>query len=56
MQVGKPGSSYTFSIAERIGLDARLIMRARRRWWMKAISNWINWLIRPAGYAAARKR
>jgi DNA mismatch repair protein MutS2 len=27
--VGKPGSSYTFSIAERIGLDARLINRAR---------------------------
>ena len=27
--VGKPGSSYTFSIAERIGLDKRLIQRAR---------------------------
>ena len=27
--VGKPGSSYTFSIAERIGLDKRLINRAR---------------------------
>jgi DNA mismatch repair protein MutS2 len=27
--VGKPGSSYTFSIAERIGLDNRLISRAR---------------------------
>ncbi len=27
--VGKPGSSYTFSIAERIGLDKRLITRAR---------------------------
>lgn len=27
--VGKPGSSYTFSIAERIGLDKRLIDRAR---------------------------
>ena len=27
--VGKPGSSYTFSIAERIGLDKRLISRAR---------------------------
>ncbi|MBE7169659.1 MAG: DNA mismatch repair protein MutS [Williamsia sp.] len=26
---GKPGSSYTFSIAERIGLDKRLIERAR---------------------------
>ncbi|HET9055320.1 MAG TPA: MutS2/Smr-associated SH3 domain-containing protein [Chitinophagaceae bacterium] len=26
---GKPGSSYTFSIAERIGLDKRLIQRAR---------------------------
>jgi DNA mismatch repair protein MutS2 len=27
--IGKPGSSYTFSIAERIGLDKRLIERAR---------------------------
>jgi DNA mismatch repair protein MutS2 len=27
--VGKPGSSYTFSIAERIGLEPRLIERAR---------------------------
>lgn len=27
--VGKPGSSYTFSIAQRIGLDKRLIDRAR---------------------------
>lgn len=27
--VGKPGSSYTFAIAERIGLDKRLIERAR---------------------------
>ncbi|MBD0286367.1 MAG: DNA mismatch repair protein MutS, partial [Flavisolibacter sp.] len=27
--IGKPGSSYTFSIAERIGLDKRLIDRAR---------------------------
>ena len=27
--VGKPGSSYTFSIAERIGLEKRLIQRAR---------------------------
>ena len=27
--VGKPGSSYTFSIAERIGLDKELIRRAR---------------------------
>ncbi|MBS1661400.1 MAG: DNA mismatch repair protein MutS, partial [Bacteroidetes bacterium] len=27
--IGKPGSSYTFSIAERIGLDPRLIQRAR---------------------------
>ena len=27
--VGKPGSSYTFSIAERIGLDKRLIGKAR---------------------------
>jgi DNA mismatch repair protein MutS2 len=29
LTIGKPGSSYTFSIAERIGLDARLINRAR---------------------------
>ncbi|MGE5106540.1 MAG: endonuclease MutS2 [Sphingobacteriales bacterium] len=28
--LGKPGSSYTFSIAERIGLDKRLIARARQ--------------------------
>jgi DNA mismatch repair protein MutS2 len=28
--IGKPGSSYTFSIAERIGLDASLIARARK--------------------------
>jgi DNA mismatch repair protein MutS2 len=28
--VGKPGSSYTFSIAERIGLDHSLIDKARR--------------------------
>ncbi len=28
--VGKPGSSYTFSIAERIGLDQRIISRARQ--------------------------
>lgn len=28
--VGKPGSSYTFSIAERIGLDKPLISRARQ--------------------------
>lgn len=27
--IGKPGSSYTFSIAERIGLEPRLISRAR---------------------------
>src|SRR5690606_17947515 len=27
--IGKPGSSYTFSIAERIGLDKSLIKRAR---------------------------
>ncbi len=27
--VGKPGSSYTFSIAERIGLETRLIEKAR---------------------------
>jgi DNA mismatch repair protein MutS2 len=29
LNVGKPGSSYTFAIAERIGLDKRLINRAR---------------------------
>jgi len=28
--VGKPGSSYTFSIAERIGLPTKLIQRARK--------------------------
>lgn len=28
--VGKPGSSYTFSIAERIGLDPSIINRARK--------------------------
>lgn len=28
--LGKPGSSYTFSIAERIGLDRGLIQRARQ--------------------------
>jgi DNA mismatch repair protein MutS2 len=27
--IGKPGSSYTFSIAERIGLEHRLVERAR---------------------------
>ena len=30
LQIGKPGSSYTFSIAERIGLDKHLIAKARR--------------------------
>jgi DNA mismatch repair protein MutS2 len=29
LMVGKPGSSYTFAIAERIGLEKRLIDRAR---------------------------
>lgn len=29
LQIGKPGSSYTFAIAERIGLDKKLIERAR---------------------------
>lgn len=29
LQVGKPGSSYTFSIAERIGLDQKLIEKAK---------------------------
>jgi DNA mismatch repair protein MutS2 len=28
--IGKPGSSYTFSIAERIGLEQRLVNRARQ--------------------------
>lgn len=28
--IGKPGSSYTFSIAERIGLDKNLVNRARK--------------------------
>lgn len=28
--VGKPGSSYTFSIAERIGLDPKLVERAKK--------------------------
>jgi len=30
LMVGKPGSSYTFSIAQRIGLDPALINRARK--------------------------
>ena len=30
LQIGKPGSSYTFSIAEKIGLDKKLIGRARK--------------------------
>jgi DNA mismatch repair protein MutS2 len=30
LAVGKPGSSYTFSIAEWIGLDKRLIIKARK--------------------------
>jgi DNA mismatch repair protein MutS2 len=29
LTIGKPGSSYTFAIAERIGMDKRLINRAR---------------------------
>jgi DNA mismatch repair protein MutS2 len=29
LMIGKPGSSYTFSIAERIGLDHDLVARAR---------------------------
>ena len=29
LNIGKPGSSYTFAIAERIGLDKHLINRAR---------------------------
>ena len=35
--VGKPGSSYTFSIAERIGLDKELIQREQDHWLMKNI-------------------
>jgi DNA mismatch repair protein MutS2 len=30
LTIGKPGSSYTFSIAERIGLEKRIIERARK--------------------------
>jgi DNA mismatch repair protein MutS2 len=30
LMVGKPGSSYTFAIAQRIGLDRKLIERARQ--------------------------
>lgn len=30
LNIGKPGSSYTFAIAERIGLDKHLITRARK--------------------------
>ncbi|WP_336514109.1 endonuclease MutS2 [Pollutibacter soli] len=30
LNIGKPGSSYTFSIAERIGLNPQLINRARQ--------------------------
>ncbi|MBC7536179.1 MAG: DNA mismatch repair protein MutS [Ferruginibacter sp.] len=30
LQIGQPGSSYTFSIAERIGMDKKLIARARK--------------------------
>jgi DNA mismatch repair protein MutS2 len=30
LNIGKPGSSYTFAIAERIGLDRHLIDRARK--------------------------
>lgn len=30
LKIGSPGSSYTFSIAERIGLDKRLIEKARK--------------------------
>jgi DNA mismatch repair protein MutS2 len=30
LQIGQPGSSYTFSIAERIGIDNALIQRARK--------------------------
>jgi DNA mismatch repair protein MutS2 len=30
LAIGKPGSSYTFSIAERIGLESRIIEKARK--------------------------
>ena len=30
LAIGKPGSSYTFSIAERIGLEGRIIEKARK--------------------------
>ena len=30
LQIGRPGSSYTFSIAERIGLEKSIIERARK--------------------------
>jgi DNA mismatch repair protein MutS2 len=30
LNIGKPGSSYTFAIAERIGLDKKLIDKARK--------------------------
>src|SRR5678809_556125 len=30
LTIGKPGSSYTFAIAERIGLAAHLINRAKK--------------------------
>jgi len=30
LAIGKPGSSYTFSIAERIGLEQRIIEKARK--------------------------
>ncbi len=30
LQIGKPGSSYTFSIAERIGLNKNLIAKAKK--------------------------
>lgn len=30
LNIGKPGSSYTFSIAERIGLEKRIIDKARK--------------------------
>lgn len=30
LNIGKPGSSYTFSIAERIGLEQKIISRARQ--------------------------
>src|SRR5438552_17789883 len=42
LTVGKPGSSYTFAIAERIEMDKRLIKR-QESWWMRNTFNWISY-------------